>query len=80
MAEELIVEENEIVGVMVSSLRKQGSPDIHEIPAFAGMTAELFAKAIIVTTGTFLGGQMHFGEKKVDGGRVHDFAAIGLSA
>ena len=80
MAEELIVEENEIVGVMVSSLRKQGSPYIHEIPAFAGMTAELFAKAIIVTTGTFLGGQMHFGEKKVDGGRVHDFAAIGLSA
>jgi len=36
-------------------------------------------KAVILTTGTFLGGLMHFGLKKAQGGRAGDFAAKGLS-
>ncbi len=37
------------------------------------------AKAVIVTTGTFMNGVMHFGLKQVAGGRIGDQASIGLS-
>lgn len=40
--------------------------------AFQGTTA-------ILTTGTFLGGLMHYGLKSAEGGRAGDFAAKGLS-
>lgn len=36
-------------------------------------------KTVILTTGTFLGGLMHYGLKKSDGGRAGDFSAKGLS-
>lgn len=38
-----------------------------------------YAKTIIVTTGTFLGGLMHIGKTKNEGGRMGDFTAKGLS-
>ncbi len=38
------------------------------------------ASAVVVTTGTFLRGLMHTGEKKTPGGRVGEAAAIGLSS
>jgi tRNA uridine 5-carboxymethylaminomethyl modification enzyme len=38
------------------------------------------ARAIVVTTGTFLRGRMHTGEKTTPGGRVGEAAAVGLSA
>ena len=38
-----------------------------------------YAKSIVVTTGTFLRGLMHVGQKKNEGGRMGDFAAKGLS-
>lgn len=38
------------------------------------------ARAVILTTGTFLGGLLHYGEKKVHGGRAGDQASYGLSA
>jgi tRNA uridine 5-carboxymethylaminomethyl modification enzyme len=37
------------------------------------------ARAVVVTTGTFLRGLMHTGEKKTEGGRVGEAAAKGLS-
>lgn len=37
------------------------------------------AKAVIITTGTFLNGLMHIGEKKIEGGRTGELAAKGLS-
>ena len=40
---------------------------------------EIFANAVVVTTGTFLNGEMHFGMQRVKGGRVQDFVATGLS-
>src|SRR3989344_4956088 len=36
-------------------------------------------KTVILTTGTFLGGLMHYGLKNAEGGRAGDFAAKGLS-
>src|SRR2546421_4188358 len=39
----------------------------------------LKCRAVIITTGTFLRGLMHTGEKKTEGGRVGESAARGLS-
>ncbi len=39
-----------------------------------------FAPAVLLTTGTFLRGHIHIGEKRYPGGRRGDAAAIGLSA
>lgn len=40
---------------------------------------EIFSEAVIITTGTFMNGVMHVGDKQVSGGRVGDAASIGLS-
>lgn len=40
---------------------------------------ELFAKATIITTGTFMNGVMHIGLRQEAGGRVGDKPSIGLS-
>lgn len=49
----------------------------------AGVVTEdgrrLPARAVVVTTGTFLRGLMHTGERKTEGGRVGEAAARGLS-
>ena len=39
----------------------------------------LRARAVVVTTGTFMRGLMHSGEKKTEGGRVGEGAAVGIS-
>jgi tRNA uridine 5-carboxymethylaminomethyl modification enzyme len=39
----------------------------------------LEARAVVVTTGTFLRGLMHTGERKTEGGRFGEAAAMGLS-
>ena len=41
---------------------------------------EFYARAIIVTTGTFLRGLMHIGQQKSEGGRLGDHTAKGLSS
>lgn len=40
---------------------------------------QFLGRTVILTTGTFLGGLMHFGMQKAEGGRAGDFAAKGLS-
>ena len=39
----------------------------------------IFARAVVVTTGTFMRGVMHFGLEQKEGGRVGDKASVGLS-
>jgi tRNA uridine 5-carboxymethylaminomethyl modification enzyme len=41
---------------------------------------EIHARAIILTTGTFLNGLMHIGETKIEGGRTGELSAKGLPA
>lgn len=41
--------------------------------------SEIFATSVILTTGTFMNGVMHFGLKQIAGGRIGDQASIGLS-
>ncbi|CAA6676406.1 MULTISPECIES: tRNA uridine-5-carboxymethylaminomethyl(34) synthesis enzyme MnmG [unclassified Lentimonas] len=43
------------------------------------LDVDFYAKAVIVTTGTFLRGLMHVGQNKNEGGRMGDFSAKGLS-
>ncbi|MBK1972956.1 tRNA uridine-5-carboxymethylaminomethyl(34) synthesis enzyme MnmG [Campylobacter sp. TTU-622] len=40
---------------------------------------EYFAKKIILTTGTFLNGLIHVGEKKIEAGRVGEYSSIKLA-
>ena len=53
-------------------------------PAVSGVVLKdgsaLRCRAVVVTTGTFLRGLMHTGEKQTPGGRVGEAAATGLSA
>ncbi len=37
------------------------------------------SKSVIITTGTFMNGVMHFGLKQIAGGRIGDQASVGLS-
>ncbi len=43
------------------------------------MNLQIKAKAVILTSGTFLNGVIHIGEVKFDGGRMGDFSAKGLT-
>ncbi|MGF7230658.1 tRNA uridine-5-carboxymethylaminomethyl(34) synthesis enzyme MnmG [Arachidicoccus sp.] len=44
-----------------------------------GLGHEIKAKAVIITSGTFLNGIIHIGEKQFGGGRVAERAAIGIT-
>lgn len=44
-----------------------------------GMGEEISAPKVILTTGTFLSGLIHIGEKKIPAGRVGEAPALGLS-
>jgi tRNA uridine 5-carboxymethylaminomethyl modification enzyme len=41
--------------------------------------SEIFSKRTVLTTGTFMNGVMHVGDKQTPGGRVGDKASVGLS-
>ncbi len=43
------------------------------------LDVDFYAKAVVVTTGTFLRALMHVGQNKNEGGRMGDFSAKGLS-
>lgn len=60
-AEDLIIKDGAVVGVMTGDGR------------------ELFAKAVILTTGTFLRGLIHRGLDKIPAGRVGEKPATGLA-
>lgn len=44
-----------------------------------GDDVNIFATSVILTTGTFMNGVMHVGNKQVPGGRVGDAATVGIS-
>ena len=88
-AKEIVVENGRVVGVAVCA----GSPSSSAVGASADANAGtdvvqskiknpkskiVFCGAVIVTTGTFLNGLMHLGEKMWPGGRYDEPAAVGL--
>jgi tRNA uridine 5-carboxymethylaminomethyl modification enzyme len=56
---------------------------VMEHGAVVGVTTEdgrkLFARAVVLTTGTFLNGLIHIGEQQIPAGRVGEPPALGLS-
>jgi tRNA uridine 5-carboxymethylaminomethyl modification enzyme len=44
-----------------------------------GLGHNIYSKAVIITSGTFLNGVIHIGEKKFGGGRVAEKAATGIT-
>ncbi len=44
-----------------------------------GMGHHIYSKSVIITSGTFLNGIIHIGEKKMGGGRVAEKAATGIT-
>ena len=44
-----------------------------------GLGMKLYAKAVVLTNGTFLNGIIHIGEKNFGGGRVAEKAATGIT-
>ena len=44
-----------------------------------GMGNEIYSKSVVVTSGTFLNGVIHIGEKRFGGGRVAEKAATGIT-
>lgn len=83
IVEEILVEGDEVVGVSASTLRQaQGSARtascaVHPEPV-EGRTI-YSSKKVIITTGTFLNGLLHYGMEHLPGGREGDFSAHGLS-
>jgi tRNA uridine 5-carboxymethylaminomethyl modification enzyme len=61
---------------MVSSLIVEGNKVSGVI---TGLGHRIHAKAVVVTSGTFLNGVIHIGEKKFGGGRVAEKAATGIT-
>ncbi|MBN1516032.1 tRNA uridine-5-carboxymethylaminomethyl(34) synthesis enzyme MnmG [Candidatus Sumerlaeota bacterium] len=66
----LTVAQGEATGLIIESCRATG------VRLKTGES--LKARAVILTTGTFLDGKLHFGMESVQGGRIDEPAAIGL--
>ena len=71
-AEELIVES-------VPSVTTESQPAKHVIGIKTIWGAELRAKSIVITAGTFLNGLMHIGRRKVAGGRIAEPAVANFT-
>jgi tRNA uridine 5-carboxymethylaminomethyl modification enzyme len=70
----------DIVGGEVSEiLTESQAGEVAVTGIVLGDGSHITCRAVIVTTGTFLRALMHTGEKKTEGGRVGEAAAIGLS-
>ncbi len=75
-----IVENQENLSIregMVTDLVLGKNDEVIGIQTYFGTCFE--AKAIILTTGTFLGGRIWIGNKSMEAGRAGEFAAVGLT-
>ena len=81
-ARSLVIIEGTVDGLLTRDLVSQNNGSAKK--CVTGVILEdgrrLRAGAVILTTGTFLGGLMHCGLKRTEGGRIGEPAAVGLSA
>lgn len=66
-------------GVVETILHGNEVRGVRFVPSGTGMAQDVFARAVILTTGTFLNGLCHEGQKKTVAARQGDAAALGLS-
>ncbi len=83
--EELIVEGGRVTGVVVQSEKRtaknanRNEGDAPSSFALCDFRFSLSSPSIILTTGTFMRGLMHTGERQTEGGRHGEHAAVGIS-
>ena len=65
--------------LLTESTEKTEGADVRAIGVRTIWGAELYAKSIIITAGTFLNGLMHIGRKMVPGGRIAEPAVAHLT-
>ncbi|WP_420456223.1 tRNA uridine-5-carboxymethylaminomethyl(34) synthesis enzyme MnmG [Rubrivirga sp.] len=63
---------------LVTRADASGRPEVAGVVTQTGL--EIAARAVILTSGTFLNGTIHLGEQQFGGGRAGARAAVGLSA
>jgi tRNA uridine 5-carboxymethylaminomethyl modification enzyme len=84
VAEELIVEGDNVIGATCHReevLGRRGDPGNETgLPRRFTPRNDIYGRKIIITTGTFLNGLLHFGLDHVEGGRINDFTSKGLSS
>ncbi len=82
--EELIVEKGRATGVIVqiangkSQMANEGAAAASGF-AICDLPLAISAPSIVLTTGTFMRGLMHTGERQTEGGRHGEHAAVGIS-
>lgn len=64
--------QDEVVGVKIEGNAVVG--------VYTKMGVEIPAQAVVLTNGTFLNGLIHIGEMSLEGGRIGEYPAVGLSA
>lgn len=74
--ERLVVEGGRVRGVEIVVSPEQWDDDLR---AHSGATLHLEAGSVVLTTGTFMRGLMHTGERTTPGGRYGEAAAVGIS-
>lgn len=63
--------QDEVIGVKVNQGAVTG--------VYTKMGVEISANAVVLTNGTFLNGLIHIGEMSLEGGRIGEYPALGLS-
>ncbi len=69
----------DVIAATVENLIVQGSRVTGLVAKTAGEQLELHTPAIVLTTGTFMRGLMHTGDRKTKGGRVGEQSAVSIS-
>lgn len=64
--------QDEVVGIKTEGNQVVG--------VYTKMGIEIPAQAVVLTNGTFLNGLIHIGEDSLEGGRIGEYPAVGLSA
>ena len=64
--------QDEVVGVKIEGDAVVG--------VYTKMGIEISAQSVVLTNGTFLNGLIHIGEMSLEGGRIGEYPAVGLSA
>jgi tRNA uridine 5-carboxymethylaminomethyl modification enzyme len=82
--QDVVVERGRVTGVVVGTGVDTGvgaeTDAVTVAAASRGRPARLRAKAVVLTTGTFMRGLMHTGERATPGGRVGEAPSVGISA
>jgi tRNA uridine 5-carboxymethylaminomethyl modification enzyme len=79
-----IIKSADNIRVIAGEAREIEFKSSHEKKGVKGVVladnSQLFARSVVVTSGTFMGGLMFCGDRRVSGGRFGDRASVGLSS